>query len=170
MSLPDISDPRIAAALAIYFGALILAALLGHTPERLGSLSFGAMFPIQYVLYNLALDPVFSSVDWVLVTADVIALAGLMAIALNADRNWSKYASALMLLAVLAHFIRAATPTAAFTYAQFNFVPTLLAILVLLVGATVHRVRRLRGHRDRNWYPYRDEREMREILAEDLDL
>lgn len=81
----------------------------GGWPERVAAMLYlGAA--LLSVLLRPALGVKFHVLDWSLVAIDVSLLAGLLAIALWADRWWPIAATALQAVATLAHVAKTINP------------------------------------------------------------
>ena len=122
----------------------------GH-PERLGAAMLVAMAVIQQAAYLVA-PPRFEKFDPAGLTVDLMAFAGMTAIALYADRKWPLWTAALQLLACAAHLVRILSiKVEPLVYGTMKAAPTFAVICVLIIGTEMHR-RRLRRHgADPSW-------------------
>lgn len=163
--LPDFSHVEIALFYVVFFGGLPLAAWFGGAPERWGVAAFIAMLVVHALPYGLVVDPIFHSVDLVVLFSDITALAVFTAIALNARRIWPLFAASLQLISVLGHFARGVTDIIGLSYLLLNSVPTMMVLLLVLAGAAMHQYRlHLRGE-DPDWVPFRRYGEFRELAT-----
>ncbi len=163
--LPDFSNPGIALFYVVFFVGLPLAAWFGGAPERWGVAAFTGMLIVQALPYGTVVDPVFDSVDLVLLTSDTLAFAAFFTIALNARRLWPLFAASLQLISVLGHFARGVTDIIGFSYSLLNNVPTTLVLILVLVGAVMHQLRLRRRGEDQDWVPFKRYAEFRELAT-----
>ena len=180
MSLPDLSDPRIAAFFAALIPILGLVTWLGgfkrtdgwFTPERCGVMTLVAMVAAQSLLYDGPRANVFDELDTVALTSDLIGFAGFTLIALNADRVWPLFAAGFQLIAVVAHIVRAMRLESAMAEHAYNVlkaVPTSVVIVFVLIGALWRLKRALRGEAIREWVPFKKYAEIRRLPDEVSD-
>ncbi|RTL14427.1 MAG: hypothetical protein EKK50_15720, partial [Sphingomonadaceae bacterium] len=100
----------------IVFNALLLIAcgyafLMGGAPERWTALVFvGSAFATFLAPFYDSLRP-FRHVEPALLLVDLIMLVGLLVIALRADRYWPLYVSALHLITLAIHGVKAIQPS-----------------------------------------------------------
>ena len=99
----------------LFFNALLVlvcgyAFRAGGAPERWTAAVFivGAAATFVAPFYN-ALRP-YAQVEPMLLAVDVLMLAGLVGIALRADRFWPLYVSALHIIAIAIHGVKAFEP------------------------------------------------------------
>jgi hypothetical protein len=130
---------------------LLLAFRLGSWPERAAALSFLGMFVVdRYYHWLTGSVGIYDRTDWGHLIVDSYMMASLLAIALWADRQWTLWAAAAQIIALLSHPIRlvsGAVDTVA--YAILIRTPGWLQ-LVLIVGGTLyhhHRCRMVRSRR-----------------------
>ncbi len=154
MRLPDFADPWIAAFFAFFGAVIMLGAIMGGKPERYGVLTLLAMFAVQIVLYSTVGRPNWDGVDLVSTTADFVGFVGFTIIALNADRRWPLVAAAMQLISLMAHYSQGFEVMVGGAYADFKAMPTLTAILTLLFGVLFHRHRLYVHGEDRDWMPF----------------
>ncbi len=166
MSLPDFADPRIAALFACLGAILTLAWFLGGGPERKGAYTIAAMLVVQALLYSTVSEPRFDRIDAVALTADGVGLLGFTAIALNANRVWPLFAAAMELISVLAHLTQGFEVMVDQSYADFKAMPSIAALLSLLLGLIFHRIRIVRYGFDRDWVSFKQYDEYRKVLRE----
>ncbi len=143
----------------ILFNA-ILAAVCGYAfwaggaPERWTASIFAAAAAATFVapFYN-ALRP-YAQVEPMLLSVDVLMLFGLVAIALRADRFWPLYVSALHLIAIAIHGVKAFQPSLVpWMYAGASGKIAYPMLILLAVGAWRHRHRLAEFGSDRDWSP-----------------
>lgn len=116
------------------------ALLFGGEPERYGAIIIGLSFVLGLVrrefvgLRTVDTDPFGLSID-------ILAFAGLVAIALYARRVWPIWASSLQLLAVTAHLARAfEISIMPLAYGLMRAAPTYI-IWIVLAFATLNHMR-----------------------------
>ena len=84
----------------------------------------------------------FATVVWPLFAIDILLLAGLVAVALVADRHWPLYFCAIHLVAVALHGVRAYDPTIVpNVYARLGGELAYPTLLILVVGTWRHALR-----------------------------
>ena len=137
-------------ALAICIAAFIW----GGGPER----AIAAVWMIFFELANLGYDLFlrdghqFAQVDGALASLDLVAGLLLIAIALNANRNYPLFIAAMQLLAISAHLARglieAISPIA---YITMLVAPGWVLLFFLGIGLLRHRSRLKRHSNYRDW-------------------
>ena len=163
--LPDFSHFGIALFYVVFFCGLPLAAWFGGAPERWGVATLVGMLIIHALPYGLFADPIYHSVDVVVLVGDVLALGAFTAIALNAKRIWPLFAASLQIISVLGHFARSVTDIMGLSYSLLNTVPTTLVLTLVLSGAAMHQVRLHRRGEDPDWVPFKRYGEFRELAT-----
>ncbi|MEG3161844.1 hypothetical protein U1763_15155 [Sphingomonas sp. LB2R24] len=123
----------------------------GGFPERIVAAAF-LLAAILSSLLAFTARPAFRSVDTALLSIDLALLAGLVAVALFANRFWPIWVSALHLLAIAVHGVRAYDPDLVpwmYAAAISKIAYPMLALLV--VGTERHRRRRGSHGCDPDW-------------------
>jgi len=136
-------------------GACGYAFWAGGAPERWTALVFvlGAaatsVLPFQHHLS-------YRAVFWPLLCVDMAMLIGLIGIALRANRFWPLYVSALHLITIAIHGVKAFQPgLVPWMYAGASSKIAYPMLLLLAIGAWRHRHRIARFGSDRAWSPIR---------------
>jgi hypothetical protein len=127
--------------LTVAFFALSIAISwrLGGDPERRGA-QVVLMLLILGLLRTIILGTKLSELDVAGLVLDTCAMAAFVWIALFAWRFWPLWASALQLLAVMAHVTRAFDiPIHPIVYAILRTVPTYMLPLILLIATIRYR-------------------------------
>ncbi|MEL7198334.1 MAG: hypothetical protein AAGL10_08465 [Pseudomonadota bacterium] len=166
--MPDTTHAGVAAFIASFFAALVLAWILGGKPEKAGVYTLAAMFAAQAVLYSTVGNPQFDQIDVIAVTSDVIGLLVFTLIALNADRVWPFLAAAMQLISGMAHLTHGFRVMLGQSYVDFNAYPTAIVLFLLIAGTLLHRYRLHRHGKDRDWVPFQRYAEFRR-LAQDAE-
>lgn len=123
----------------------------GGVPERIVAIAFLLAASGSSALAFTA-RPAFRSVDGALLSVDLALLAGLIAVALFANRFWPIWISALHLLAIAVHGVRAYDPALVpwmYAAAISKIAYPMLALLV--IGTERHRRRRSSHGIDPDW-------------------
>ncbi len=125
----------------------------GGAPERWTALVFVAgavatsMLPFQQQFS-------YHSVFWPLLSVDAAMLIGLIGIAVRANRFWPLYVSALHLITIAIHGVKAFEPSLVpWMYAGASSKIAYPMLALLAVGALRHRHRLARFGSDRDWSP-----------------
>lgn len=122
---------------------LLLAFRLGAWPERAAALSFLGMIVVdQYYHWLTGSVGFYDRTDWGHVIVDSYMMASLLAIALWADRQWTLWAAAAQIIALLSHPIRlvsGAVDTVA--YAILTRAPSWLQLALILAGVLFFHLR-----------------------------
>lgn len=143
--------PYLQDGLAVF---ICLAALMwGAGPERVLAVTWLFFFEVPTGLYRFFWGPNYQleGADPFLTSIDTLGAACLLAIALNANRNYPLFVAALQVLAMSAHFSRGLIESIApIAYAVMLTIPGWVQILVFGVGLLRHVVR------ERRYGPYRD--------------
>ncbi len=93
-----------------------------------------------------------NTVDLLILSADLFALAGFTLLALWANRIWPLFIAALQLLSCASHFGREiSSKVEPRVYAVLMLGPTVAALVVLLIGTLAQRVRIKRGVHLPSW-------------------
>ena len=139
----------------IYYAAALascwFAVRYGGVPERIVAVAF-LLAAVGSSALAFAGRPAFRSVDGALLSVDLALLAGLVAVALFANRFWPIWISALHLLAIAVHGVRAYDPSLVpwmYAAAISKIAYPMLALLV--AGTERHRRRRSRHGVDPDW-------------------
>ncbi|WP_246848416.1 hypothetical protein [Sphingomonas beigongshangi] len=130
----------------------LIAFLAGGAPERWTAIIFiiGAAATFVAPFYN-AQRP-YGGLEPMLLAIDVLMLGGLVAIALRADRYWPLYVSALHLIGIAVHGVKAIQPALVpWMYAGASGKIAYPMLVLLAVGAVRHRKRVLRFGSDPDW-------------------
>ncbi|AXJ95794.1 MULTISPECIES: hypothetical protein [unclassified Sphingomonas] len=134
--------------------ACALALYAGGAPERWTALIFivGAAATFIAPFYN-AQHP-FGRLEPMLLGVDVLMLIGLVGIAVRADRYWPLYVSALHLITIAVHGVKAIQPDLVpWMYAGASGKIAYPMLLLLAIGAVRHRDRVARFGSDPDWSP-----------------
>ena len=95
---------------------------------------------------------IFLDMDPGLVLIEVLVLAGLVAIALRANRMYTLWMAGFQLIALMAHFARGmADAISQIAYVIMYVGPSYLQIITLALGIWLHRKRVLRHGSYRSW-------------------
>lgn len=125
----------------------------GGAPERWTAVLFVAGVVLT-TLIPFQQRHSFHAVFWPLLAVDVLVLAGLVGIALRADRYWPLYVSALHGLTIAIHGVKAIQPSLVpWMYAGASGKLAYPMLLLLAVGAVRHRHRLARYGSDPDWSP-----------------
>ena len=125
----------------------------GGLPERIVAAAF-LLAAIASTIVAFSVRPAFRSVDGALLSVDVVLLGGLVAVAMFANRFWPIWISALHLLAIAVHGVRAYDPTLVpWMYAAAISKIAYPMLAVLIVGTERHRRRRSSQGCDPDWSP-----------------
>lgn len=161
LQLPELSSPLISGYLALYYGLLVLALVLGerkwsaNLPERIMILAFAITPFVQPVLYGAVGGRHFDEIDWVAVFVDGYLFGIAVALAFTADRRWPYLVAPLSFYAMTTHIPRLVIHDwLGISYAVANATPTILAVMALAFGAFTNFRRRKRGEQVRDWVPY----------------
>jgi hypothetical protein len=144
----------------LLFNLLLLAACgyafwAGGAPERWTAIVFviGAA-ATAYLPFQQRFS--YHSVFWPLLGVDAAMLVGLIGIALRANRFWPLYVSALHMITLAIHGVKAFQPgLVPWMYAGASSKIAYPMLVLLAVGALRHRDRLARFGSDRDWSPLR---------------
>lgn len=131
---------------------LFLASLWrGATPERIVASTFIGMWLLDRAYHLAAAKGLFLlGVDLGHLVIDIAAFGTMLTVALQANRLYPIWLTALQLVAALSHFIRAVDPTEmSGVYSIFIVAPSYLQIPSFAVGLLLH----LRREKMRGPYP-----------------
>lgn len=139
-----------------YIASLLLGLAMwrwGSGPERGMAIMFTVVMMGPAMLFRIIANAsmLFGNFSAIYVLIDVIALAGFMAIALNANRNYPLWVAGFQLVAVGSHMVRGITDVVSpIAYAILAIGPSYCQLAVLLVGLVRHRrrIRRFGAYRD----------------------
>ncbi len=126
----------------------------GGGPERWTALLFvlGA-FATSYVPFQQRHS--YHAIFWTLLMVDAAMLVGLIGIALRANRFWPLYVSALHLITLGIHGVKAFQPgLVPWMYAGASSKIAYPMLVLLAVGALRHRHRLAQFGADRDWAPW----------------
>ncbi len=129
---------------ALLFGCFFYALAKGGWPERIGSfvLVVGSFLTLAVAT---SLQQRFASVEIGILVVDVAVLFAFLALALNTDRYWPLWTTALQLLVVLAHLARWADPGMfRHGYGFILAVWSYMQLLVMALGVRAHQKQQLR--------------------------
>ena len=127
------------------------AVFRGGGPERAVGISL-LMAAVIGVVIQSPFIVRFLDVEWGILVIDLILLAVLMAVALNADRYWAMWLAALQALGAGAHFVRGVDgEVARFVYAVLLAGWSYPMILLLIVGTYRHQRRLAANGFDVDW-------------------
>ena len=137
----------------VLFGACLYALAAGGAPERWTAAVFlgGAL-----MTFLLPFQPNVSyhTVHLRILAVDCLVLLGLVGIALRADRFWPLYVSALHLLTIAIHGVKALDPTLVpWMYAGASAKIAYPMLVLLALGVIRHRHRLALFGSDRDWSP-----------------
>lgn len=125
----------------------------GGVPERIVAIGFLLAASASSML-AFADRPAFRSVDGALLSIDLALLAGLVVVALFANRFWPIWVSALHLLAIAVHGVRAYDPSLVPWMYAAAISKIAYPMLALLVAGTERHRRRTSSHGiDPDWSP-----------------
>ncbi|MEH3158936.1 MAG: hypothetical protein PGN08_08400 [Sphingomonas taxi] len=138
---------------AVLFGACAFAFVMGGAPERWTALVFltgaGATFLLPFEHHAS-----YHSVHGMVLAVDMAVLCGLVGIALRADRYWPLYVSALHLITIAIHGVKAFQPSLVpWMYAGASGKIAYPMLALLAIGALRHRRRLAVFGSDRDWSP-----------------
>jgi hypothetical protein len=135
-------------AISLTLLSVCIALKFGGAPERRGAMVIVVAFFLG-ILRDLTLGPQLAGFSLAGITIDFIMFVGFFAIALFAWRVWPLWASALQLLAIVAHLVQVLEihlqPT---VYLLMRFAPTIL-VEALLVVICLH-IRMMGSLRDKD--------------------
>ena len=139
----------------VLFGACAYALAAGGAPERWTA----AVFLVGAAMtFALPFQPNVSyhSVHLMILAVDCGVLLGLVGIALRADRFWPLYVSALHLVTIAIHGVKALQPDLVpWMYAGASAKIAYPMLVLLAIGALRHRHLLARFGSDRDWSPLR---------------
>ena len=121
---------------ALLVGAFVAACLWAEWPERMAALVFLATHALdRYYHWAIEGRVTYTHVDLGHLTIDIFMLAGLLAIALKADRQWTLWAAGAQVVALLSHPVRQITGgVAQLAYAVMIQAPGWLQVVLIFVG------------------------------------
>ena len=142
------------------FNLLLLAACgyalwAGGAPERWTAMLF-ILGAVATALLPFQQRTSYHSVFWQLLGVDLMMLIGLVGISLRANRFWPLYVSALHLITIAIHGVKAFQPSLVpWMYAGASSKIAYPMLILLATGALRHRHRLARFGSDRDWSPLR---------------
>lgn len=149
------SEGQVDVLLGVFYSTMALALLFawwkGGAPEQAGALLIFVSSLTQWVLSETLLQPRYASIDLLPLAIDLLGLVGFAWIGFFAKRYWPLWASALQLLSVAGHFVRALDPAMApWAYSLMKTTPTYFIFVTLIVG-TALQWRRSHSTRPRHY-------------------
>ena len=140
---------------AVLLVACAIAFAIGGAPERWTAIVFLAGAMATFIL-PFRHHESWHSVHLEVLLVDVIVLCGLVGVALRADRFWPLYVSALHLITIAIHGVKAFQPALVpWMYAGASGKIAYPMLALLTIGAWRHRHRLAQYGRDRDWSPLR---------------
>lgn len=142
---------------AQHIASVILALAIwrwGAAPERwLIGVFVGFLLAPLYVVKLLGIDDfTFGPYAWIYVGTDLIAAAGFVLIALNANRNYPLWVAGFQLVAVSAHAVRGMVESVSpLAYLILAIGPSYCQLLVIFGGFVRHLLRERRFGQYRAW-------------------
>ena len=135
------------ASLILTLAAIAYAWLRGGRPERYAAALLVAMIALQAAGHAFA-PLIYKSVDPVGLAVDLVGLAGFSWLGISSRRIWPLWAGSLQLLSIGAHFVRALSiPVRPPVYYWMKSLPTVVVILLLILGTWSHQRRELQRKR-----------------------
>ncbi len=123
----------------------------GGLPERIVAIAFLLAAIVSSVI-AFSMRDAFQSVDGALFAMDLVLLAGLVGIAACANRFWPIWISALHLLTIAVHGVKAYDPTLVpWMYAAAVSKIAYPMLALLLIGTERHRRRKACYGNDPDW-------------------
>lgn len=126
----------------------------GSVPERLVSWSFVVLFtiPTTALEYVFQRSIVFVEGGVYYTVMDMIALAVFVAVALNANRNYTLWIAGFQIIAVVSHFVRYVTEVVTpIAHAVMVIGPGYFQLILMLVGLIRHVRRKEKHGKYRDW-------------------
>lgn len=146
------SEYRLVAQNLLAFSLIVIAFIWGGGPERAVAATWLIVFEIIGRIRRLLVEDLqLADVDFYLATADLVAGACWITIALYANRNYTLWIAGLQILAMLAHFARGiAESISPIGYLTMVVAPGWFQLFFLGGGLIFHlrRVRRFGSYRD----------------------
>ena len=139
----------------VLLGACAFAFALGGAPERWTAIVFliGALATFLLPFEHHAS---YHSVHVMVLAIDVAVLVGLVGIALRADRYWPLYVSALHIIVIAIHGVKAIQPSLVpWMYAGASGKIAYPMLVLLAIGALRHHQRKTLFGSDPDWSPLR---------------
>ncbi len=143
---------------ALVFAALLALSVLyalarGGAPERLAALAYLAAY-VATLAIALHKHDAFHSMEWGVLSVDLVLAAALLALALRANRYWTLWAASIQIVGIAAHLAKLLVPEIlAPAYAVTLIVWSYAAIPLLIGGSLRHRQRLSNGGFDTGWSP-----------------
>ncbi len=114
----------------------------GEQPERSVATLLLASSAIDFVYHALTTPPQFETIDPVHVVIDTLVLAGLLAIALNANRGWPLWVCGAQIIMMLGHLGKLyEVRTVLRGYWVMTQVPFMIQLTLLVIGTAAHNAR-----------------------------
>lgn len=129
----------------------IYAQLKGGVPERIGAtiMALGSSLTMVAISSRTAR---FGSVELGVVIVDLVALVALIILALRAERFWPLWLTALQIIAIAGHAVKAAEPgTIPKAYAFAMAFWSYPMLLLIALGTWRHQQRLARNGADPSW-------------------
>lgn len=131
--------------------ACAYAIVRGGKPERYAAGMYLTAF-LASVLFAQIGSRLYDSINWGIVSVDVLLALSLGALALHANRYWTIWASSIQAVAVLAHTAKLLVPEIAAMAYEITLLVWSYAVIPVLIGATYRHQTRIRQNGvDRNW-------------------
>lgn len=132
------------------------ALFAGGAPERWTAILFVMGALATFAVPDFYPSGPYHQVEPILLAIDVAILLGLLGVALRADRYWPLYVSALHLITLAIHGVKAIQPSLVpWMYAGASGKIAYPMLLMLAIGALRHRQRKAQFGSDRDWSPLR---------------
>lgn len=141
---------------ALLFSGLLLLACVyalvrGGKPERYAAGMYLLAFLASALFAQIGSD-LYDSINWGIVSVDLLLAISLGALALHANRYWTIWASSIQVVAILAHLAKLLVPEIAAMAYEITLLVWSYAVIPLLVSATFRHQARIRlNGADQNW-------------------
>jgi len=141
----------------LFSGLLLLASVYalarGGKPERYAAAMYIAAFIASALSAQIA-QALYQKFNWGIVAIDFALAVSLGALALQANRYWTIWATSIQIVAIIAHLVKLLVPEIAATAYEITLlVWSYASIPVLAIATYRHRARvRLNGE-EPNWSP-----------------
>jgi hypothetical protein len=128
----------------------------GGKPERIGALMLATASLLSALMVRW--DDAYRHVEWGVMLIDIALFAGLLALALKANRYWPLWLTSFQLVTLWSHLAASAlTATMPLAYAIASMAWSYPMLIILVLGAQRHARRRLQYGADPAWTtPYRN--------------
>ena len=141
---------------ALFFSGLLLLASVyalvrGGKPERYAALMYLIAFAASALSAQYG-NALYYSINWGIVAIDFALAVSLGALALQANRYWTIWATSIQIVAVFAHLAKLLVPEiAAMAYAITLLVWSYASIPVLMIATYRHRDRVRQNGSELSW-------------------